>query len=387
DEEYIVDDTTHHWSPKLVDNVMSMKRIIFDKAKKEDYDYLLMVDSDMIMQPKTITHLLSYRKNIISEVSWTKWRPEEQPMPNSWWYHNFLFPPDGLERLRKENSLVEVGGFGAMALITKKAILDGVCYDRIDNLNPDWGEDRHFAVRANILGYKLFVDTTYPIKHLYRTEDYKETPKKSVNSGVLIAVPHTGNVNANLCRFLINLYYNNREHKLNLLLNWGMPVDSNRNHIVKQFLDTDYEWLLMIDSDVVPPKNVLNLLKHNKKIVGAICMTATSEGIPYPVIMKKNKNKVGFRIDRDIKPLMEVDATGCACLLIHREVLESIKNPFRLGYNKDGIVTEIGEDFDFCLKSKKAGYKVYVDTTLQCQHFREVDLLSVNKEMGKIKNG
>src|SRR5258707_15587933 len=38
------------------------------------------------------------------------------------------------------------------------------------------------------------------------------------------------------------------------------PVDAARNTIAKNFLDSDCEWLCMIDNDMTPPPNLLELL-------------------------------------------------------------------------------------------------------------------------------
>jgi len=370
----IIDEYTHHWSSAHVDEIIKMKRFVFDKAK--DYDYLYITDSDNKLHPKTLTQLISRKKDIISEMHWTKWGLGEEKLPNAWMFDKYGFYPDTIGKM-KLMSLIEVGGFGGNALVSKKAIEAGVCYDRIDNLHPEWGEDRHFSIRAKVLGFKLWCDSVYPINHMYRSKPDNKY------SGVLISIPHTGKLHTELVSVLMNVVKKNPF--VGIDFNYGMPVDSNRNHIVKKFLKTNYEWLLMIDSDIVPPVNVLDLLKHGKKIIGAVCFTTSDKGIPYPVIMERDLEKGwGWKVKRDVKPLMEVDATGASCLLIHRDVLEKIKSPFRFGYDEDGIVTVVGEDFDFCQKAKKLGHSVWVDTTLQCKHYKELDLLNMNKIIGDI---
>ena len=34
-----------------------------------------------------------------------------------------------------------------------------------------WGEDRHFCIRAHVLGFPLHVDTHLPAYHIYRSSD------------------------------------------------------------------------------------------------------------------------------------------------------------------------------------------------------------------------
>lgn len=174
-DDYITDEDTHHWNSKLVSNVIKMKNRILEKAT--DYDYLLFVDSDIYLHPKTLTQLLSREKDIITEISWTQWYADDnRALPNAWFYQKYGFPLDGLERLRNE-PLLKVGGFGGLYLITKKALEAGVSFTRVEGKPNDWGEDRHFAVRAQELGFDLWCDTTMPSFHIYRMSDLSRLQK------------------------------------------------------------------------------------------------------------------------------------------------------------------------------------------------------------------
>ena len=127
----------------------------------------------------------------------------------------------------------------------------------------------------------------------------KLEPEERGRPTVLISVPHTGNIKTELVSYLLNVVGRNALNgsiQISVDLSWGMPVDSNRNSIVKKFLETNNEWLLTIDSDIEPPKMTLEtLLSHDKKVVGAICWSSMSgerggrwekHGIPYPVDRK-----------------------------------------------------------------------------------------------------
>lgn len=199
-------------------------------------------------------------------------------------------------------------------------------------------------------------------------------------TGVLIAVPTTGYIHRELAALLINLTHT-AGTRVGIHFEEAQLVDNARNLIVRRFLATDYEWLLMIDSDNVPPPNVLDLLKHGKKIVGAACFSS-QRNIPYPLIIKKRGAAYGVKWD--IGPLTEVDATGAACILIHREVLERMRPPwFEFGRNEQGIIT-YSEDFVFYRRAKEMGYKVYVDPRIQCKHYKTVDLKAFNQVLGEV---
>jgi hypothetical protein len=59
---------------------------------------------------------------------------------------------------------------GACTLISVPALKAGLNFLPINNVSF-WGEDRWFCIRAEALGFPLYIDTHYPAKHLYRESD------------------------------------------------------------------------------------------------------------------------------------------------------------------------------------------------------------------------
>lgn len=186
DKPYICNESTHIWEEELIWKVAKFKNSIINKALKDNYDYLFLVDSDLVLHPKTLDHLISLKKDIVSEIFWTKWEPDFPELPQVWvsdQYNLFensrgesLTQTDILQRMHlfinklKVPGVYPVGGLGACTLISKKAICSGVNFNEIYNINFI-GEDRHFCIRAAALGFELFVDTHYPAFHIYRLSD------------------------------------------------------------------------------------------------------------------------------------------------------------------------------------------------------------------------
>lgn len=185
---YVCDEESHHWKEALIWKVAQYKDHIIEFAKNNNYDYLFLVDSDLILHPYTLVHLVSAKKDIISEIFWTKWKPDLPPLPQVWIcdQYNLFFRYRNQELSQEEaNSRIngflhclqipgvyEVGGLGACTLISKNALDAGVCFKEITNISF-WGEDRHFCIRANALGFRLYVDTFYPAYHIYREAELK----------------------------------------------------------------------------------------------------------------------------------------------------------------------------------------------------------------------
>lgn len=183
---YTCDTATHRWKEELVWKVASFKDHFFRSAREEGDDWLFLVDSDLVLQPKTLQHLIALRKQIVSNIFWTKWQEDWPLLPQVWMtdrYNQFTMNigeslSEEEKRWRREEFLAkmlvkgtyEVGGVGACTLIHRSAFLLPLHFQKIDNL-LFWGEDRHFCVRARALGVQLFVDTHYPAYHIYRDTD------------------------------------------------------------------------------------------------------------------------------------------------------------------------------------------------------------------------
>lgn len=185
-DDYIRDENTHIWHSNLVWKVAGFKNLMIRRAEAFGYDYLFLIDSDLILQPDTLRHLIGTGKDIISEIFWTQWQPGTLLQPQVWMHDEYnqweILPgeqpsPEEIQHRfhafllkLQQPGIYEVGGLGACTLISSRAIASGISYDRVRNISY-WGEDRHFCIRAAALGIPLFVDTHFPALHLYRDSD------------------------------------------------------------------------------------------------------------------------------------------------------------------------------------------------------------------------
>ncbi|KXG74410.1 glycosyltransferase [Thermotalea metallivorans] len=185
-DTYVCNEETHHWKEHLIWKVAAYKNAMIKYCMDQDYDYLFLVDSDIVLHPKTLKHLVETEKDIIAEVFWTKWYPDSPELPQVWLQDQYTLTEEikgrgsvqdresakdlrFLEKL-KQPGVYAVGGLGACTLISRKALKAGVNYNKIYNISF-WGEDRHFCIRAAALGFQLYADTHYPPYHIYRQQD------------------------------------------------------------------------------------------------------------------------------------------------------------------------------------------------------------------------
>ena len=168
-----------------------------------------------------------------------------------------------------------------------------------------------------------------------------------------------------------------------LALTWAHPISNNRNQITKRFLETDADFLLMIDNDVIPLMNPAEMVFADKDIIGfpakvrqGLSSLNWTAYIKCPVAVSSGDSYIPVDLDAidDKVDLLEVDAVGTGCILVKRGVLENLKAPFHCKYDEDGILTT-GTDFAFCEKAKEAGYKIHTTPQRYCEHIKTVGLL------------
>ncbi|HEX5037279.1 MAG TPA: hypothetical protein VFX30_08990 [bacterium] len=152
-----------------------------------------------------------------------------------------------------------------------------------------------------------------------------------------------------------------------LMVFQGALVDRARNYLIDQMRNhpLDPTHIFFLDADIVPrPDALMKLLRHRLPIVSGLYRKRLP---PYePMAFVKKKGPFLKPISLTGPKLKTVDVVGAGCLLIRREVFEKIRAPwFTSEWRTEG---HLSEDFSFCEKAKKAGFKIAVDTTVNPLH-------------------
>lgn len=168
-EAYVCTENTHYWTSNLIARVTKSKNMMIEAALKGNYDYLFLVDSDLVLHTKTLFYLVKAGKDIIAENHWTRWFAGSALQPSVWQEHDYNYNEEFLQKLRHPG-VYPVKGLCACTLVSRRALQLGVSFDRLEGVEYT-GEDRHFCLRAEALGLRLFCDTHAPAFHIYRDSE------------------------------------------------------------------------------------------------------------------------------------------------------------------------------------------------------------------------
>lgn len=186
-EGYQRTEHTHHWELGIVWRLAALKDRILRYALEAGYDALWILDSDLVVAPNHLKHLVAQEAPIVVSVFWTNWLPNNPPLPNVWMGHPYQFyrPVRGrelteaeahrhslhfIESLVRAPGLYRIYGGGACTLIRREALERGVAFAEVKGV-PYKGEDAHFCLRAESLGVPIFAESRLPPLHLYRMSD------------------------------------------------------------------------------------------------------------------------------------------------------------------------------------------------------------------------
>lgn len=165
-----------------------------------------------------------------------------------------------------------------------------------------------------------------------------------------------------------------------------------RNEIVAGFLDMDADYLLFVDADMGIPKNTIERLLavahvDDRPIVGALCFAQREVGFSdedyssrfdlMPTVQVwcvEDDEVTSFYIVEDYPrdEVCQIDATGAACVLIHRTVFEKMRaehgDHWFTPLTNRPTGTLFGEDTSFFLRCRELSIPVHMDTTVKTSH-------------------
>jgi hypothetical protein len=151
----------------------------------------------------------------------------------------------------------------------------------------------------------------------------------------------------------------------------GAPYDHARNLGCEEALSGGYQWVFMLDDDVIMPPNGIQILKSSRQPIVSGLYFRRHEPVCPVALQNSPDGTRNWITGYQPGTIFPADYVGAGCLLIHRSVLEKMPSPWFEWWSdrKDLPKNEqMSEDFSFCHKARKLGFPIYVDTRVECLH-------------------
>lgn len=220
-----------------------------------------------------------------------------------------------------------------------------------------------------------------------------------IPGSVSIGLIHPGNVHATFFARFIELILHDLAHEQRLFTHdkfWlqgqygSGGIVQGRNDIALAMCDTsDAEWLMWLDTDMGFDPDIVDQLIESadpieRPVVGALCFGQKNDGgKPYGARWMKTQPTIyefvvledqagvtpKFSYDRDA--MVKCGATGSAAILIHRTVLEKMRDVYGHDWYtpvRHETGTVFSEDLSFCYRLAGIDVPLYVNTAVKTTH-------------------
>lgn len=203
---------------------------------------------------------------------------------------------------------------------------------------------------------------------------------------ILIAVPTFESIYPDTFQSIYELDPNG--HELMFRFVRGYDCATARNKIAQTALDLEVDYVLMVDNDVVLPKDALiNLTDDLKEVClgyyahrdvdniyrgrTCVCKLYDSEGTKYfnyPLESEYSAQELNDLRDNGTNKL-QIHGGGMGCAFIKADLFRSLNYPWydwvNYGDSNRGMLSE---DLFFCELCRKSNIPVYTDTRVGCGH-------------------
>ncbi|RME30967.1 MAG: glycosyltransferase [Candidatus Zixiibacteriota bacterium] len=384
---------------------LGFARAVNEAVKRSSGDYLLLLNNDCELPEWALDWMLDILKQddqiaVVGPLSTahTHWQ----------WVHgvaNWLkrnLPAGDYITTRTHNFPADTVTFWC-ALIPRR-VWDDV--GPLDERFFMYYEDNDWCRRAREKGYELALDLGTVVTHHHQSEVRPEVKRYMAESlrrynekwgeqkpaSVMIAVLNEGWVRKEIGISLLSILSRPRSGIGRIQVIWPSerPVSANRNYAVQQMLQDDFDYLLMWDDDQACQYDPLDLVEYDKDIIGLptpIYRSADNPDKPITLNVNDLQPEGGWRT-KALEPnmgLVEVDMVGTGMMLVARRVFEhpEMRPAFMEIFDENGLV-ELSEDYNFCLRAKRAGFRVWTHTGYSSEHWSTIPLLQATRQINHV---
>lgn len=216
---------------------------------------------------------------------------------------------------------------------------------------------------------------------------------------VAICVPSPDMIDPNFMDCVLSIYaytVRNLPH-VQLLFEYatGVRTDRNRNGMLQHCLESDVDYILWLDADMIfQPQIIEKYLKADKDIIGC---KYYKRGAPFsPVFYKRSKDHEWkyTPVDPDSLPkgqeIVELDALGFGGMMVKTDVYRKMGEDMWMNYGKNFHIPGAEEDalthdINFCRKAQEHGFKIHLHTGVLASHIGRFEVTEANWIESKTK--
>lgn len=193
---------------------------------------------------------------------------------------------------------------------------------------------------------------------------------------ILIGLPNTGYFHFTTVCSLVSLEIP-KDYKITFRFISNCLIYDARESLVKLAIKDNFDYLFMLDSDMVPPKNtiveLIKTIEYGYDLATGLIFKRSYPFQPCFYIKARIKEE-----NKKFVPLLEgvikwnagetyrIEACGMACCLIKVESLKQMESPLFYPF------PDIGEDITFCIKFRQKGFKLGLNTNVDIGHLGSI---------------
>ena len=186
---------------------------------------------------------------------------------------------------------------------------------------------------------------------------------------ILIGIPTARNIEPDTFKAIYDLEVP-EGYETTFQFFYGYNIDQVRN-LIADWVVNGFDYLFSVDSDIAfAPDTLKKLLAHDLDAVSGLYIQR-KPGLHILEVYEHNEQGGVTNIPYGKikgRGLVEIAGCGFGCVLVKAEVFKAIGYPQFKYYSAINHKDTVSEDVDFCRKALEKGFKIWADTTIQCQH-------------------
>jgi hypothetical protein len=145
----------------------------------------------------------------------------------------------------------------------------------------------------------------------------------------------------------------------------GTLIGNQRERLATKAIDQGATHIMWLDSDMMFPKNVCEILLGHD--VPFVACNYSTRSLPFKAVAYTEVWNWDSMLEKDAAGLVLVEGVGFGCVLTKTDIFLPSRKPwFPITYSPH-TDDYLGEDMNFCLKVTETGYPIFVDADLSKQ--------------------